>query len=48
MARVWKRPVSLVTRSDGKGRLMRFDGRDHSEKSIDYVEGALYSFAPSP
>ena len=35
LARVWKRPVNLLTRLDGKGRLMRFDGRDHSEKSAD-------------
>jgi hypothetical protein len=43
---VWKRPVNLVTRFEGKGKLMRFDGRDHSEKSIEYVEGADASFPP--
>ena len=42
--RVWKRPVSLVTRVDGKGRLMRYDGKEHSEKSIGYIEGADTSF----
>jgi stage V sporulation protein R len=37
VSRVWKRPASLLTRLDGKGKLMRFDGRDHSEKSAEYV-----------
>ena len=34
--RVWKRPVNLLSRVDGKGRLLRFDGKDHSEKGADY------------
>jgi stage V sporulation protein R len=38
LARVWKRPVNLLTRVDGKGKLMRYDGRDHSEKGADYHE----------
>jgi len=29
---LWKRPVNLFTRSDEKGLLLRFDGKDHSEK----------------
>jgi len=37
LARVWKRPAALLTKFDGKGKLMRFDGRDHSEKSAEYV-----------
>ncbi|MSP63492.1 MAG: SpoVR family protein [Myxococcales bacterium] len=36
--RVWKRPVSLLTRIDAKGKMLRFDGRDHSEKSAEYPE----------
>jgi len=36
LCRVWKRPVALLTKIDGKGKLLRFDGRDHSEKSADY------------
>jgi stage V sporulation protein R len=38
LARVWKRPVNILTRVDGKGKLMRFDGRDHSEKGADYPD----------
>ncbi|MEO6950232.1 MAG: SpoVR family protein [Polyangia bacterium] len=44
LARVWKRPVNLVTRLEGKGKLMRYDGHDHSEKSIEYVDHADTSF----
>jgi stage V sporulation protein R len=36
MARVWKRPVNILTKADNKGKLMRYDGRDHSEKGADY------------
>src|SRR5499427_2015755 len=36
--RVWKRPVNLLTRVDGKGKILRFDGRDHSEKSAEYPD----------
>ena len=36
LARVWKRPVNLLTRLDGKGKLLRFDGRDYSEKGAEY------------
>ncbi len=36
--RVWKRPVNLLTRVDGKGKIFRFDGRDHSEKGADYPD----------
>jgi stage V sporulation protein R len=31
--RVWRRPVTLHTAFDGKSKLLRFDGKDHSEKS---------------
>ncbi|MCS6915168.1 MAG: SpoVR family protein [Myxococcales bacterium] len=36
LCRVWKRPVNLLTKIDGKGKLLRYDGRDHSEKTADY------------
>ena len=36
--RVWKRPANLLTRVEGKGKILRFDGRDHSEKGADYGE----------
>jgi stage V sporulation protein R len=39
LARVWKRPVNLLTRVDGKGKVLRYDGRDHSEKGADYSGG---------
>jgi stage V sporulation protein R len=32
---LWRRPVSLVTRYDGKGVLLRFDGQNHSEKKVE-------------
>ena len=34
--RVWKRPINLLTRVESKGKMLRFDGRDHSEKGADY------------
>jgi stage V sporulation protein R len=36
LERVWRRPVNLHTRVDGKGKMLRCDGRDHSEKTADY------------
>ena len=29
---LWRRPVSLATRVEGKPVVLRFDGKDHSEK----------------
>ena len=40
LCRVWKRPVCLVTQVEGKGKLLRFDGRDHSDKGAEYPEAA--------
>jgi stage V sporulation protein R len=40
LARVWKRPANLLTRVDGKGKMLRYDGRDHSEKGADYPAGS--------
>ncbi len=38
LCRVWKRPVNLLTRVDGKGKILRYDGRDHSEKGAEYPD----------
>jgi stage V sporulation protein R len=38
LARVWKRPVNVLTKVDGKGKLLRYDGKEHSEKGTDYKE----------
>ena len=35
---MWRRPVGIVTRVDGKGVLMRFDGRDHTDRKIEITE----------
>ena len=32
---MWRRPVNVMTRSEGKGLLMKFDGHNHSEKKVD-------------
>jgi stage V sporulation protein R len=32
---MWKRPANLVTKVDGKGVLLRFDGKEHSEKRLE-------------
>ncbi|ACY17144.1 SpoVR family protein [Haliangium ochraceum] len=37
---VWTRPVNLLTMSDGKGTLMRFDTDGYSESSADYAASA--------
>jgi stage V sporulation protein R len=34
--RVWTRPVSLLTRIDGKGRILRFADDGYSERSAEY------------
>ena len=36
LQRLWKRPVSIQTKLDNKGALLTYDGKDHSEKAIDY------------
>jgi stage V sporulation protein R len=38
LARVWKRPVNLLTKVDGKGKILRYDGRDHGEKGAEYPD----------
>ena len=32
---VWRRPVNLYTKVDGKGMILRFDGKDHTEKKAN-------------
>jgi stage V sporulation protein R len=34
LVRVWRRPVNLVTVFEGKQRMLRFDGKDHTERSV--------------
>ncbi|MBK9033712.1 MAG: SpoVR family protein [Myxococcales bacterium] len=36
LARVWTRPVNLLTRVDGKGKVLRCDGDTLTEKSAEY------------
>lgn len=33
--KVWRRPVNLRTVVEGGGKILRFDGKDHSDKSYD-------------
>ena len=30
--RIWRRPVNLMTILDGKAKMLRFDGKDHTDK----------------
>jgi stage V sporulation protein R len=32
---LWRRPVNLATKVDGRGTLFRFDGKDHAESRIE-------------
>ncbi|HEY6105959.1 MAG TPA: SpoVR family protein [Anaeromyxobacteraceae bacterium] len=32
---LWRRPVNLATKVEGRGVLFRFDGKDHAEKRIE-------------
>jgi stage V sporulation protein R len=32
---VWRRPTNLMTKSEGKGILLRYDGQNHSEKKVE-------------
>jgi stage V sporulation protein R len=33
LERIWRRPVNLITVIDGKTKILRYDGKDHSEKA---------------
>ena len=35
LSSLWRRPVSIITKVEGKGLKLRFDGKDHSEKKVD-------------
>jgi stage V sporulation protein R len=32
---MWRRPVNIVTRVDGRGVMLRYDGREHSDKRVE-------------
>ena len=32
---LWRRPVNLISRLEGRGMIFRYDGRDHSDRKID-------------
>jgi stage V sporulation protein R len=32
---LWRRPVNIVTKSENKGVMLRYDGTTHSEKKVD-------------
>jgi stage V sporulation protein R len=34
LGRIWRRPVTLLTVVEGKQKMFRFDGREHTEKSL--------------
>ncbi len=35
LSSLWRRPVTLVTKVEGKGVMMRFDGQEHSERKVE-------------
>ena len=35
LSSLWRRPVSLMTKTEGKGLMMRFDGKEHTERKVD-------------
>jgi stage V sporulation protein R len=37
VVRIWKRPCNLLTRVDNKGKILRYDGREHSDRSAEYT-----------
>ena len=34
LVRVWKRPVNVLTKSDDKPVMLRFDGKEHASKPV--------------
>ena len=32
---MWRRPVNLTSKVEGRGVLFRYDGRDHSDRKVD-------------
>ena len=37
LQKMWRRPVAIMTKVDGKGILMRFDGRDQTDRKVEYA-----------
>lgn len=35
---IWRRPVAITTKVDGKGAILRFDGKSHTERTIGDAE----------
>jgi len=33
LTRVWRRPVNLLTNVDGKPKMLRYDGKEHTDKA---------------
>lgn len=38
LQKLWKRPVHICTKIDGKGRLLSFSGSEHQSKEFDVIE----------
>ena len=36
--KVWSRPVNLLTKAEGKGKMLRFDEDGFSDKSAEYPD----------
>ncbi|MEA2699364.1 MAG: stage sporulation protein [Myxococcales bacterium] len=34
MGRIWRRPVNLLTTVDSKAKMLRYDGKEHTDKSV--------------
>lgn len=34
LERIWRRPANLLTKIDGKAKMLRYDGKEHSERNI--------------
>jgi len=32
---IWRRPANLITKFEGKGVMLRYDGQNHSEKKVE-------------
>jgi stage V sporulation protein R len=32
---LWRRPVNLISKVEGRGTLFRFDGKEHSDKRVE-------------
>ncbi|MEZ4376487.1 MAG: hypothetical protein R3B07_37125, partial [Polyangiaceae bacterium] len=35
LVRLWKRPVCLLTKSENKGVILRFDGKEHTSRQTE-------------